>query len=560
MKKQSAVLVMLFLMTLMVAFSFPANVSAALPTNLELRPPVQLEPIPPVNEPTLVIEPADATILVGDSQQYRAYLRSTPLGPNQQDVTDDCTWSIDNAIADSQGKGLFKGISPGTSVVTAHYVSKPSTVATHYIPPLNLTAEASLVVRETQVRTWLEITPPEATIMVGESQQYIATLHRSNDSPDQDVTNSCTWTISVNIASTSEKGRYQGSQKGTATITATYSLPPILQIGDGTAEVKGPAEQLSDDAILNVKEPEQTGETPPPTENLPDGKMIDRQPGYITLCQPQKLGNPGSEFLMDYDQSRMDSNPDRHPKIFYWNAGYEIWVALASYPVAMGKVKALNDGNYSGWFVVMGCIQPSFTDTGGHWAEKIANRMNGLGLLEGYPDPVNPNSLTRPAGLDRIIIRSELTAAVARILGLAPGDTHLYPTITYMTPYENDQVLQAKYSDSAQIPAWARPYIAAMTKAGLVSGKGDRFAPNDQLTRIEAAVIISNALRDVPGFGTPADLTAYTDYDQIPAWAVGKVAQGTINGYPDGTLRPNQPINRAEALTLLLTLLRGLDW
>ena len=72
--------------------------------------------------------------------------------------------------------------------------------------------------------------------------------------------------------------------------------------------------------------------------------------------------------------------------------------------------------------------------------------------------------------------------------------------------------------------------------------------------------MISNALRDVPGFGTPADLSSYADSADIPAWAFGQVAQGTISGYPDGTLRPNQPIKRSEALTLLLTLLRGLGW
>ncbi|MDD3853427.1 MAG: hypothetical protein PHD40_07210 [Syntrophomonadaceae bacterium] len=141
--------------------------------------------------------------------------------------------------------------------------------------------------------------------------------------------------------------------------------------------------ELSDDAVLIVLE----DEIPPPTENLPDGKMIDRQPGYITLCDPQNLGNPGNEFFIDFDQSKMDTNPDRYPKAFYWNTSYKKWVALTTYPVANGKVKVLNDGNYSGWFVVMGCIQPNFTDIGGHWAEKIANRMNGLGLLEGYPDP-----------------------------------------------------------------------------------------------------------------------------------------------------------------------------
>jgi len=38
---------------------------------------------------------------------------------------------------------------------------------------------------------------------------------------------------------------------------------------------------------------------------------------------------------------------------------------------------------------------------------------------------------------------------------------------------------------------------------------------------------------------------------------VGEVAEGTVSGYTDGTLRPNNHINRAEAMTLLL---RGFGW
>ena len=503
----------------------------------------------PQGKPILVIEPVNASILKGESQQYRAYLRNTLGDEPNLDVTDVCVWQINNPIAELQDPGLFGGIAIGNAIVTAHYY-KASPIATHYVPPMDLLARATLEVKNNTSRYWLEVTPPTATIMVGDSQQYIAMLYSSNNVSGDDVTSMCSWAIAENIANPVAKGKYQGTSEGTSKVTAIYKL--IQESVNGESSVL----ELSDDAILIVFEED----VPPPTENLPEGKMIDRQPGYITLCNPQNLGNPGNEFFMDFDQSKMDTNPDRHPKAFYWNTNYEKWVALTTYPVASGKIKVLNDGNYSGWFVVMGCIQPNFTDISGHWAEKIANRMNGLGLLEGYPDPQNPNSLTRPAGLDRIIIRSELTAAVSRILGLAPGDTHLYTSITYMTDAENDQILQAKYADADQIPEWSRPYIAAMTKAGLVSGKGDRFAPNDQLTRIEAAVIISNALKNVPGFGTPADLSTYSDYSQVPTWAVGKVAQGTINGYPDGTLRPNQPINRAEALTLLLTLLRGLDW
>ncbi len=486
----------------------------------------------------LVITPETATIDIGESQHYRAYVSTDGGATLVTEVTDQCTWSIDDPeIANLGAAGQFTGSTAGDTIVRAAFVSQSLVAA---FPTLY--GDAQLVVREPVVRVkyWLEVEPKTATIMVDDSQQYRAYLHSSEDSDPLDVTELADWDIDEDIAVMTDEGKYKGVHPGTSDITATYK-------------------DLSDDAELNVRVGLQRI---PPTEDLPEGKMLDRQPGYITLCEPQDLGNPGAEFTMTYDNNLMDGNPDRYPKVFYWNKSYEKWVAVASYPQTPGVVKAVNDGNYSGWFVVFGCIQPRWNDITADWkwAEPVANRMNGLGLLEGYPDPANPTALVRPAGINRTITRAELTAFVARILGLAPGDTHLYPTITYLSDMENNAILRAKYSDADEIAAWARPYVAAMTSAGLVNGKGDRFAPNDKMTRIEAAVLISNALKDVPGFGHPADLSIYTDADLIPAWAVGQVAEGTIGGYPDGSLRPNQPINRAESMVLLLKLLRGLGW
>jgi len=500
------------------------------------------------NTMVLVVVPDTATIFTGEYQQYRAYFSRDGGNTLDEDITELSMWSVDDpAIGEVMAtKGLYRGIAPGQTTVRA---------------TRRLAGQAELIVQTppVEVRVWLEVTPQTATIEAGESQQYRAYLKSTDGSLDREVTDDSIWDLADNIATATAKGRYRGDREGSSALTATY----IFQPQGGGAPVT-----LSDDARLIVTKrvdtpPDDTpdGETPP-TEDLPEGKMLDRQPGYITLSEPQNLGSPGAEFTMAYDQVRMDLNPDRYPKIFYWNEPYQKWVALASYPLSPGSVRAANDGDYTGWFVVFGCIQPRFTDItpAQAWAETTANRMNGLGLLEGYPNPDNPSSLIRPAGLERTITRAELTAMVARILGLAPGETHLYPTLTYMSPAENDVVLQASYADAALIAPWARPYIAAMTKARLVRGKGNSFAGQDQMTRIEAAVLISDALRNVPGFGYPADLTVFTDYDQIPAWAVGEVAEGTVSGYPDGSLRPNLPISRAEAMTLLLRLLRGLGW
>ncbi len=507
----------------------------------DIKPDIPLEmKFIPTN---IKVTPDSQSTKVGQTASYKCM--AYDANNSSRDVTDICSWHIkDPDIATNRTGGQYLGVSAGETIVYA--------ILDEYKLDSN---DCALIVTDAGTPL-LVIEPSAATILVEETQQYRAYLRNTLDNyPNQDVTDECTWTIgSDSIAIVETPGLFKGTGAGNISVSAHYYKPDLTAQARLTVKEALEKPQLEETSI--VVEPY----TAPATENLPEGKILDRQPGYITLAKPQKLGNPGVEFFMDFNQNLMGTNPDRHPKIFYWNKTYSKWVALASYLVASGKVKGINDGNYEGWFVVMGCIQPTFIDIGGHWADKITNRVNGLGLLEGYPDPTNPSSLTRTADLERIIIRSELTTTVAKILGLAPGDTHLYPTITYMTDWENDQVLQSKYTDAAQIPEWARPYIAGMTKAGLVSGKGNRFAPNDQLTRIEAAVIISNALRDVPGFGTPADLTVYTDSAQIPEWAIGKVAQGTIGGYPDGTLRPNQPIKRGEALTLLLTLLRGLGW
>jgi hypothetical protein len=81
-------------------------------------------------------------------------------------------------------------------------------------------------------------------------------------------------------------------------------------------------------------------------------------------------------------------------------------VALATYSAGDGKVKAVNDNGYNGWFTVFGVVQPFFTDISpGHEGEQIINRMNGLGIVEGYMVP--DGSLNRPVREDQSVTRME---------------------------------------------------------------------------------------------------------------------------------------------------------
>jgi hypothetical protein len=298
-------------------------------------------------------------------------------------------------------------------------------------------------------------------------------------------------------------------------------------------------------------------------DNLPEGTIIDRMPGYLVLARPVKLVSPGAEFELAYDPARLDGDPDRRPRACRWRPDRGKWVALATYPAGEGRVRVINDGNYSGWFAVFGVRQPHFTDVTGHWAERIADRMNGLGLLEGYPNPADPAALSgRPAGLDRIVTRAEASAVAARVLGLTPGDT-LYDRLWYPDREKEARAL-ARFADADAIPAWCRPYVAALADAGLAQGKpaagGRVFDADEPITRVEAAAIASRALAGLPGAPGKADLSRYKDAEKVPAWAKEVLLEGVLTGYPDGTLRPEEPMPRAEFLAVMLRLLRGLGW
>ncbi len=278
--------------------------------------------------------------------------------------------------------------------------------------------------------------------------------------------------------------------------------------------------------------------------------MIDKSTVSIT--------SPGQEFTLNYDPDKTDKNPDRYPRAYYWHTKAQKWVALATYPAGSGKVRVINDGNYSGWFAVFGVIQPSFTDVKGHWAEDTADRMNGLGFLEGYPNQADLNALSgRPAGLERKITRAEFVSILTRILGMNPGDV-MYSILKRPSVAERDRILAGWEG----VPDWARDNIAAALASGLTSGKGARhFAGDVPITRIEAAVMVSNLLKKLPGYPYQvADLSTFRDAAEVPDWAKGNVAKGALTGYPDHTLKPNADITRAESMAVLIRLLRELNW
>ena len=111
------------------------------------------------------------------------------------------------------------------------------------------------------------------------------------------------------------------------------------------------------------------------------------------------------------------------------------------------------------------------------------------------------------------------------------------------------------YSDVAA-GAWYNHAISTLSAMGIVKGDSQgKFNPNAPITRAEFAAIAAR-------FDDKANTTAVDFSDIASHWAKDEISaaanNGWINGYTDGTFRPNNKITRAEAMTLVNRVLRRL--
>jgi len=97
---------------------------------------------------------------------------------------------------------------------------------------------------------------------------------------------------------------------------------------------------------------------------------------------------------------------------------------------------------------------------------------------------------------------------------------------------------------------WAVDAISRLTQLGAISGYGNyRFAPNQMITRAEAASVMAKAFQ----FSKQKQLhfsdlsTSHWAYDSVAK----AVQAGLLDGYPDGTFQPDRPMTRMEMTQML---------
>ncbi|GAA0136305.1 hypothetical protein YSY43_31460 [Paenibacillus sp. YSY-4.3] len=102
---------------------------------------------------------------------------------------------------------------------------------------------------------------------------------------------------------------------------------------------------------------------------------------------------------------------------------------------------------------------------------------------------------------------------------------------------------------------WAEAHIQEAVARGIVNGYPDgSFKPNGAVTRAEFAVMLTKGLKLNEREEAASELN-FSDRDNIRPWAQNALAlalqAGIISGYEDGSFRPSREVSRAEMMSML---------
>ncbi|CAG7652425.1 S-layer homology domain-containing protein [Paenibacillus allorhizosphaerae] len=247
-----------------------------------------------------------------------------------------------------------------------------------------------------------------------------------------------------------------------------------------------------------------------------------------------------------YDKSGVDLS--KQELVLAWlDESTDTWIPLDNLAVDLQKVEISGTITHLGKFAVLAVEKklddqpsqpsqpqppayPKLSDIRGHWAEAQIKRFVERGALDGYPD----GTFKPDAG----ITRAEFVTFLVKELGIGPGG-------------------ESGFADAAQ--HWAKSYIAAAAQAGIVSGYSSAsFGPDDPITREQIVLMLANAnvLKSINAGQAPM----FADTGDISPWAkeavYTAVSEGIMDGYSDGTLKPQGLTTRAEAVTFVSRVLK----
>ena len=155
------------------------------------------------------------------------------------------------------------------------------------------------------------------------------------------------------------------------------------------------------------------------------------------------------------------------------------------------------------------------------------NTADHFAYVNGYPD-----GTVKPTG---DVTRAEVAAILYRVMDADCVKTY--------------ETTRCSFSDVVR-GDWFNTYVATLENAGVIvdTRTNGKFRPNEAITRAELAAMLAQF----------ADIkSAANSFNDVSArhWASDEIAvcakRGWINGYPDGSFRPDATITRAEMMAMI---------
>ena len=270
---------------------------------------------------------------------------------------------------------------------------------------------------------------------------------------------------------------------------------------------------------------------------------------YVAVFEAQKytlhFDANGGEGTME-DLTYTHGQDQSLTKCGFTRAGYAFlgWATAADGGVAYHDQQSLSITQDTTLYAVWK-QQPNQGGSGGH---------HNSGGTQEKPDETPPTTLNDTDHYAYIVGYEDGTIRPNGHITRAEAATVFFRLLT-------DEARDANLTDRSPYPDvsagdWYNKAIATLSRMGILSGYEDgSFRPNATVTRAEFAAMAARFDTEAKPVDMPfTDLTGCWAADEI-AKAYGK---GWVNGYGDNTFRPNGPITRAEAVTLINRVLRRL--
>ena len=169
-----------------------------------------------------------------------------------------------------------------------------------------------------------------------------------------------------------------------------------------------------------------------------------------------------------------------------------------------------------------------------HWAKTYIEKVIEAGIAQGISE-----TSFEP---DRSLTRAEMTKMVLNGFDYSP----------------NTSITESSFED-IEWDAWYAPYVESAYELGIINGYTDgTFKPDSLVNRAEAVKIIVNTYAITNDLTLTASSLPFTDTVE-DAWYAPYISyayhKGVVNGFKDGTFKPEDPVTRAEFCKIIVTLL-----